>query len=107
MRLNPARAVPALLTLLLPLVVYSLTLSPAVSFIDSGELAVVCYTLGISHPTGYPLYTLLGKIFSGLPVGTVIVRLNFLSALFASGAALFFYLALRELLTRVTRAGAG
>src|SRR5574341_536410 len=104
MRVNLSRLVPALLALAIPLLVYSFTLSPAVSLIDSGELAVVCYTLGISHPTGYPLYTLLGKIVSGLPFGAVIDKLNFLSALFASGAALFFYLALRELLAKVTGA---
>jgi hypothetical protein len=106
MRVSLSRFVPALLVFAIPLLVYCLTLTPAVSFIDSGELAVVCYTLGISHPTGYPLYTLLGKIVSGLPFGAVIAELNFLSALFASGAALFFYLALRELLTKVTSAGA-
>src|SRR4030066_1454051 len=101
MRLNLARAVPALITVLFPLVVYSLTLSPAVSFIDSGELAVVCYTLGISHPTGYPLYTLLGKIATWFPLSEVIVGLNFLSALFAAVATFIVFLCLKEIIYRI------
>ncbi|HAX61700.1 MAG TPA: hypothetical protein DCX95_03955, partial [Elusimicrobia bacterium] len=31
---------------------------------DAGEMASVCYTFGIAHPPGYPLYVLLGKIFT-------------------------------------------
>src|SRR5262245_56651528 len=30
---------------------------------DSAELTVVLATLGLSHPTGYPLYTVLGHGF--------------------------------------------
>lgn len=41
--------------LLIDLVVYLTTRAPVVQFIDSGELAVVCQTLGIAHPTSYPL----------------------------------------------------
>ncbi|MCK4656993.1 MAG: DUF2723 domain-containing protein, partial [candidate division Zixibacteria bacterium] len=35
-----------------------------VGFVDSGELAVACFSLGIAHPTGYSLYTLLGRVFT-------------------------------------------
>ncbi|HWE64360.1 MAG TPA: DUF2723 domain-containing protein, partial [Chloroflexota bacterium] len=44
--------------------IYLLTLAPSITTAfgtgDSGELASTAYTLGIAHPTGYPLYTLLG-----------------------------------------------
>ena len=37
---------------------------------DSGELAAAVHTLGVAHPPGYPLYVLLGKLFSVLvPIG--------------------------------------
>jgi hypothetical protein len=36
-------------------IVYLTTLAPSVVKIDSGELAAVQSTLGIAHPTGYPL----------------------------------------------------
>lgn len=76
---------------LVAFITYLLTLTPTVDFIDSGELAAVCATLGIAHPTGYPLFTLIGYLFSHLPVAdTVIGRLNIMSALFAAlGAGLF------------------
>jgi hypothetical protein len=65
-------------------VVYFSTLAPAVGFIDSGELVVVCQTLGIAHPTGYPLYTLLGRLFCLLPLGDIIFRVSLMSLLFTS-----------------------
>jgi hypothetical protein len=71
-----------LLIFIIDLVVYFLTLSPTLQFIDSGELAVVCKTLGIAHPTGYPLYTLLGRLFSLLPLKDVIFRVSFMSLVF-------------------------
>ncbi|MFH1314061.1 MAG: DUF2723 domain-containing protein, partial [Candidatus Eisenbacteria bacterium] len=50
---------------------------------DSAEFAVASYTLGIPHPSGYPLYTWLGKLFTLLPFGSVAWRVNLMSAVFA------------------------
>ncbi len=72
------------------LAVYALSLCPDVYTIDSGELATVSYTLGIAHPTGYPLYTLISYLFAHLP-GEPISGLNFLSALLSTCAAIFIY----------------
>jgi len=79
---------------LVDFIIYFLTLAPAVQFIDSGELAVVCQSLGIAHPTGYPLYTLLGRLFSLLPLEDTIFRVSFMSLLFTcfASVALFFLL---------------
>ena len=43
--------------------VYSFTLCRTVFIGDSGELALVFKLLGIAHPPGYPLFTLLGRVF--------------------------------------------
>ena len=74
--------------------VYLATLSRSVSFIDAGELATASYTLGIAHPTGYPLFTMLGWVFARLPVAhEVVVRLNIMAAFFcAAGIFLFVHL---------------
>ena len=78
--------------------VYLQTIAPAVNFIDSGELATVACTLSIAHPTGYPLFTLLGRVFSLLPIAREeIVRLNSMSALFTSLAAVVLYYIVRLL----------
>ena len=86
--------VSGLLIAAMTFVVYLRTLTPGVGFIDSGELAAVACTLGIAHPTGYPLFTLLGWIFSHLPIpGEEIYRLNVMAALFsAAGIFVFFQL---------------
>ncbi len=75
-----------------PLVLYAVTASRDVGSIDSGELAAACARLGIAHPTGYPLYTLIGRLASlALPAATPIARLNLLSGIFAAVSALFVY----------------
>ena len=81
--------------------IYLLTLAPTVWFIDSGELAAVASTLGIAHPTGYPLFTIVGHIFSMLPIGpSEIYRLNLMSAFFCSLGIFIFYLLVRYMFTR-------
>ena len=72
-------------------IVYLFTLCPSVNKIDAGELAAVQYTGGIAHPTGYPLFTILGFLFSKIPMGiSKIVQLNMLSAVFCAVGVAFF-----------------
>lgn len=66
------------------LTVYLLTLAPTVGLIDSGELTLAAWLPGIAHPPGFPIYILIGYLFSRLPLGSVAQRLNFMSALFAA-----------------------
>jgi len=82
--------------------VYRMTMSPSVGFIDSGELAAVCSTLGIAHPTGYPLFTMTGRLFSLMPIADdVIVRLNLLSAVFTASAMVVFFFVILHILEPV------
>jgi hypothetical protein len=76
-------------------IIYLFTLAPSVVQIDSGELAAVQATLGIAHPTGYPLFTIIGYIFSLIPLPfTKIYQLNLLAAVFCSaGIGVFVYTA--------------
>src|SRR5438874_10865942 len=75
-------------------ILYLQTVQHSVPFIDGGELATVCATLGIAHPTGYPIFCMIGFLFSHLPIAaTIIMRLNIMSAFFCalgSGAMVFF-----------------
>lgn len=74
------------------LIVYTITLAPDVLAHDSGEWQATAATLGISHAPGSPLYTLIGYLFTLVPVGTVAARVNFLSAVVgAVGVAALFY----------------
>jgi hypothetical protein len=88
---------------LITLIFYTLTLAPSVVtiFDDSLEFQLVAYRLGIAHPTGYPLYTLLGKLFTLLPPGNVAWRVNWLSAICgAATVALSYPLTLRMAMPR-------
>ena len=82
------------LTGLIVFIVYLFTLAPSVVQIDSGELATVQATLGIAHPTGYPLFTIVGYLFSLIPLPfTKIYQLNLLAALYCSaGVSVFVYM---------------
>jgi hypothetical protein len=88
-------------------VVHILTISPTVGLIDSGELAAGCYLLNILHPTGYPLYTMLGRLACLVPAAMVVNRMAALSAVLAAcGTGLFLLLSLRLGASR-TVAGTG
>lgn len=79
------------------LILYLLTAYPTVAYIDSGELAVANWTLGIAHPTGYPLYTLLGRLFSLLPFELIKTQILF-GALCTSLAVAIFSMRLVRIL---------
>jgi hypothetical protein len=64
----------------LPFSLYLLTLAPTVYNLDSAELTTAAATGGITRATGYPLYLLLGYLWSWLPLGDVGYRLNLFSA---------------------------
>lgn len=81
----------SLLSFFVPFTVYLKTLAPSVSFIDSGELAAVCIKLGVAHPTGYPLFTIIGHLFSLLPFWEEVYRLNFMCAVLSSLALIVFF----------------
>jgi len=86
------------------LCVYMRTVAPGLGFIDSGELSAVCCTLGIAHPTGYPLFTILGWLFAHVPLSaTPIARLNIMSAILCAGAVALLVLVFRRLCLAVLK----
>ena len=64
---------------------------------DSGELTTALATGGIAHPPGYPLYTILGKLFSFLPVGSVAFRINLFSSVCGALTVIFLIMTILEL----------
>ncbi|MFH1453237.1 MAG: DUF2723 domain-containing protein [Armatimonadota bacterium] len=89
----------ASVSFLLPLIIYTFTLCPVSYAEDCGEFITGAYTLGIVHPPGYPLYCILGKVFTFIPYGSIAWRVNFMSAFWAALAAFFLFL----LVFRLTR----
>ncbi len=77
------------LTYLASFTVYLMTLAPTITFEDSGELTAAAYLLGVPHEPGYPLFTMLGHLFTYLPFGNIAYRVNLMSAFFSALGAMF------------------
>jgi hypothetical protein len=85
----------------LSLALYVATLAPSVMPGDSAECQYAAYLLYLVHPTGYPLYLLLGWAWSHLlPMGDVAYRLNLFSAFWAALTVAIVYLLSLKLLAR-------
>ena len=68
-------------------VVYASGACPTIYVGDSGELVAAAHVLGIPHPSGYPLYVLLGKLWTLLvPLGSIAFRMSLFSAACAAAA---------------------
>ncbi|MEW5693411.1 MAG: DUF2723 domain-containing protein, partial [Candidatus Hydrogenedentota bacterium] len=72
-------------------IIYGITAAPTVTFEDSGEFITAAHILGIAHPSAYPIYLLICKIFTFLPFYEIAWRVNIASSLFVvlSGLILF------------------
>ena len=76
-----------LLAASLSFVLYALTASPALGWLDSPEFIAASVTLGVPHSPGHPLPVLAGYLGTLLPVGDLAFRVNLVSALASAGAA--------------------
>ena len=83
----------ALLVSLGALVLYLVTLSPSTAMWDTSEYIAAAYTMGLPHPPGNPLFVIIGRVFSILPIaGSVAVRINILAAICSAVSAGMWFL---------------
>ena len=83
-------------------VIYFSTMAPTVSFWDTGEFIATSYILGIPHPPGSPLYLLVGKLFSLIPISSDIAfRVNIFSPLISAATISLLFLICNQFLDRV------
>jgi hypothetical protein len=85
------------LSWLIPFSVYLYSLPPGVTWGDSPELANAVITWGVPHPSGYPLFIIIGKLFSWLTFSSPVTGLNLMSAFFEAGAILWLFLTVNYL----------
>lgn len=91
------------------LALYLLTVAPTISFWDSAEFVVCSYILGIPHPPGAPLLTLIGRVMMLLPfydfrgggLAYPAFRANLIAVLTAAFTAMLTYLVIVRLITRM------
>jgi len=85
-------------------VVYIITVEPTASFWDCGEFISCAFKLQISHPPGYPMFAMLGRIatlFAGGNVQNVPMTMNILSALCSAFTILFLFWTITHLAYKV------
>ncbi|HXF59854.1 MAG TPA: DUF2723 domain-containing protein, partial [Candidatus Saccharimonadales bacterium] len=90
-----------------PLLAYLRTITPTVPFWDSGEFIATSWILGLPHPPGNPVYTMLGRMFSLVPIETVAWRVNFMSSFASALTCLFTFLFTVRALRRTVAGGRG
>ncbi len=73
---------------------------PAVHVGDSGELIASAKILGIAHPPGYPLFSILNKVFFIFPSENPGYRLNMAQAIFGCFVILVLFLIVRKITKR-------
>jgi len=89
----------ALIVSLAALVLYLVTLSPSTAMWDTSEYIAAAYTLGLPHPPGNPLFVILGRVFSILPIASsVAVRINILAAICSAASAGMWFLVTERVL---------
>jgi tetratricopeptide (TPR) repeat protein len=100
---QPMAAIPSvpalpvfLVTFGVALLGYWFTFARNVTLVDSGELILAAAELGVAHPPGTPLHSLLGHLFTLFPLGSIAARVAFMSAFFAAAAAGLAALLARE-----------
>src|SRR5262245_53245604 len=75
------------------LALYLSTAARSIIVGDTAELAMVAATFGVAHPPGYPLLTLLGHLFTFLPLQPVAFRMNLLAVICGTATVALIYAA--------------
>jgi hypothetical protein len=88
--LPPATGLAPLITTAAALLLYVLTAAPSLTWAhhgaDGGDLIAAAMTGGVPHPSGYPTYCLVARLFALLPLGPVARRFSLFSACAAAAA---------------------
>ncbi|TPV96927.1 MAG: DUF2723 domain-containing protein [Myxococcales bacterium FL481] len=78
-----------------------ISLSSGVTPSDGPEIAAAVVTLGVIHPTGYPLFTLVANAFTWLPLPVEpVIKIELMNAVLVAGASVFAALVVRSVALR-------
>lgn len=71
--------------------IYLKTLAPSILYIDAGTMVAAAYEPGIPNPPGFPTYIMLAHLFTKIPWGTILFRVQLLSVISALGVLTWVY----------------
>jgi len=91
----------SILSFAIPLIIYILTLEKKLIGGDTTWYALHLPIMQVMVPTGYPTFSIIGKIFSLVPLGELAYRLNIMSAIFGGLTTLLLFLAVNKLVKNV------
>ncbi len=84
------------------LLLYLFTISPDILPADSGEFQLIASELGVAHPPGFPLYTMLAHLLTRLPLGsTAAYKVNLFSTITSTLTLLLIYLSVHRITNSV------
>jgi Protein of unknown function (DUF2723) len=84
---------------LVVLALYVLTLAPTTAMWDASEYIAAAYRMSLPHPPGNPLFILVGRVFTLLPMApTIAERVNLLAAITSALSAGLWFLVSERLL---------
>ena len=95
--LNKKIVIFSVFSLIIPLVIYILTLEHKLVGGDTSWYAIQIPEMSLMVPTGYPTFSLLEKLITYLPIGDLAYRLNLFSAIFGALTILFLFLSINKL----------
>ena len=98
--LNREIIIFSILSFIIPFIIYLLTLERKLIGGDTSWFALQILEMSIMVPTGYPVFSMLEKLFTFLPIGDIALRLNLFSAVFGALTILFLFLSIARLAKR-------
>src|SRR5438552_8289010 len=89
---------------ILVFIIYLATLAPTTAFWDTSEYIAAARVLGIPHPPGNPLFTILAHSFGLLPLAaSYAMRINLFAAVTSAAAAGLWFLVAERWLRGIVR----
>lgn len=77
---------------------YLWTSLPSLYWRDAPEFQAIGFLLDIAHPAGSPLYAIVAKLFTFIPIGSIAFKITVLSSLFGAGIVVLIYFIMQALL---------
>ncbi len=109
MNFGKINKIVAVLLFAIMTVIYLKTAAPTISFWDCGEFVTCSYIMGIPHPPGSPLLSLIGRVMSLIPfydfrgygVGEIAYRVTLIDVLLGALTVMLTYLILVKLIHKI------
>ena len=96
--LNKRTIIFSVFSFLIPFIIYLLTLEQKLIGGDTAWYALEIPMMYVFVPTGYPTFSMLGKLITYLPVCDLAYRLNLFSAIFGAITILLLFLTINKLI---------